>query len=407
MKYLDILLKAATIALFITNISNTTSIIGFALYCLFQQSGVTFFSYGTPKNMMHRARDTYETDQHIIKTYQGKYTIANITKAVLNQISEFKSDYAFFSYLKLYRNHLAYAGIRYSEEITHGDKVKLDNKLEALAYLALFSHKKILHIPKKYIDVIKRSQSKPKENNIDTNDNSSSIMIGYPRHLQLVIIHTLESKTISQIDIMLQIGNQYKFKAKMATQTARYYGLAILSVFGTMLTPLALIPSTVLFYIAMKKYQPSDFFTLNIGFDPNSPASSLSMANPNTGEIQYSLGAILMNVIINILLFSSFSLFGAINIFNLIPVYSVTALTIFTLYDRFLVAQELSPLWTKPTKKVYVQPYESENSSYISVSKYGDIPVYEPIPPGFNIPSPISRCIRICHYYTAKLTHSI
>lgn len=402
MKYLDIILKAAAIALFITNISNTISMIGFGLYCLFQQSGVTFFSYGTPKNMMHKAKDMDKIDEYIHKHNSGKYTITNITQAISETYPEIEISnyYNFAAPLKMYKNYLSYKNISATYSIVNGDQVELKTPREAITYQTFFSHETILHMPKDYIPAVVMAHNEPEERQKKANQYTTSIIRGYPRHLQFVITHTALPKSEPQIDLMLQIGNQYKFRAKMETRTAQYYGLAILSSLSTIFTPLALIPTTALLYTAMKQYQPDDYFTLNIGFDPKSPASSLYVSSLDTSTIQYSLGAILLNIIINILFFASFGLFGAINIFSIIPMYSVLALTVFTLYDRCLVALELSPSLTRPTKSIFIQPHEDDDLG-------SAVEIRESKPYGFNIPTSISSCIRMCHYKTYELTHLI
>lgn len=374
MKYLDTVLKATCIGLYLADLSGTASTVAFGLYCLLQQSSKTQLSFGAEPSYFigcterTKQYEAYIKEKH--KGHKGNYSLSTITEAILEtQPSSKINKFELYNLAKQYRDYLAFKGVRISESSKPHD---LD---QSIVYLVFFVHKKTLDIPTQFASEIQSTIESTR--NATTQELAKPIIYskGYPRHLQLVICH-YESKSGNReddgYDVMLQIGNQYKVQARMSQTAYMYYAACILLPIGfSYVLPLqySFLSFIIMLCQASFYYTPEDYICVHLGHDPRSSASTLFSVSPDSGNLVYSYGTVSLNIFINLVLFFLLGTRFNCHIIT-IPLYPLIGLCLATIYDRYKLS----------TSKSYTPVTLKDTDGSI---------IDQRMIPGFEIPNPI------------------
>lgn len=378
MKYKSILLKSISIALFFLNISTMISVISFLFYCLLQQSSMDIFSLGPVPVGTHKAKDV----EAIHRRVNHQYSIVNITEAIQQQ---YREDYEnhdippkFFQHqARLYANYLSFCNINMT--IARTDP---SNIFEAITHIEVFPH----IAPTMSNELAEKvtalyNPKEPTRLRYQKTENYIIFDLGYHRHFRLLNCYYPEQ---AELSFLLQIGNQYKLKCQLKVATL-YVLIMTISLALLIPNPIYIVIAGLSISILTQLNSTTSHLNINIGHDPRSIGSFLFSRNLSSGDIEYKLGNITLNALINVLLFFSFSLIGAPDITTMLSLPLLIATAVFTAYDRYLVSTQHS----HQTIPLFYKPNNSTKQRLL---------ITKEALPGFSVSPSISKGLRRIHH---------
>lgn len=378
------------------------SFLNLIVFCLLQQSSATTLTLGKAAYNSNFAQRVNAIHQRMTKHYKD-FSIPNITKAIIDTNVDIKDHQKKMnlSQEKLKENHLI--GIktmaRYYRyylkfkniNVSPINQSAIENLEEAITYQIFFSFQNTTGFSKNVLE--KYSSHCPTSSqsfSLEKALPSYTFLKGYPSHFQIKVCYFPKTKSIpSSWTFMLQVGNQYKLKLQLNSQLLAFLCIPLIAIACNVPLITASVFALSLVYL---KSTHKDFITLHLGHDPRSPRSYLMNVNPETGKIEYAFGEIMLNFLLNLVLFS---FLGPVNFMSSISPYILLTLLVLTVIDKALILNDRSIYCKKNYHVVKNENAKSSAELNIALEKLGGIP----------LPTNVSKVIRNIHHTTFMLVH--
>lgn len=432
MEFTAIGLKALCISLYIFNVLPLTS---FLTFCLLQQSARNVFALGNvtpPTGIAHKIGLWHKSFK---KTNQSRYN-PNCVITKNNLPPEYKAVF------------LRFMGIQLDPELI---RPEMYNKLHpelAAVFGVLYPNGVFQAAPPlndKKVATDHQSQPKKLPPNLLPTKVSQLVKVGFPEHFIFMVRKNQYTtakqhlKNITTFELTLQLGNAFRLKVNLNPQLI--YSLLCWAIifWGIPTTPLALganigilktlcsplfwfvqqapvfiLSHCLMFFLTAFSIRKQDAIMLFLGHDPKSPSSHLMCLHKESYDTQrtsesvlvYSLGTILVNILVNAFLFFALHCLAItpVNIISFIGPWTLLGLSILTACDRlYFLAQQNFKFGLKPNiifcstlsdATLDATVSDSERQSFASTQ-------------GIEVPPKISKYINTVHRAAYKVCHAL